>query len=303
MLSFLSKLKKFALKSLIPSCITLLVAELIGGLFFNLDPVTIFTWFAVAFVVYFSALIIIALVCFFIWYAPSAIALVLVIVAILGGTLLFITKTNPAVDVVKLLEDADLTDSLLGFLKKPGEDYSNEVNNIQSIIDKSTPNAKKIDTLLDSKNGKLTGYYNITNNEDGSTTVEYNYEKFDKDANVVKTYVNTLTVEADAALPEDVIKDDAFINAMSLIVKLNAEKLKDIVIVSETFSAKVKATDTKEVLGVELDSDVYMVITVGRDNITTLDITYESADGKVSISVDYTYIEEVTEETPKNSEE
>lgn len=304
MLNFLSKLKKFALKSLIPGCLALVIAELLGGFFFNLDPVAIFTLFVVAFIAYFAILLIIALICFLLWYiSPSAIILVVSIAAILFGTLFFITKTSPTLDVGKILADTDIQDDLLGFLKRPGEDYTEKINGIQANINASTPDKKEIDTILKTERGELNGSYTVTKNEDGSTTIEYTYEKFVGETEEKRTFSDTVTVSANESISNAKITDAAFITAMSMNINLNAEKLKDITVISgATTSVRVKASDTKDILGIELEKDAHLVISVSRENVTSIDVSYETEDGNVSISSVYIYVEKAPEITEDNTQ-
>ena len=293
-------LREMAIKPLLPALVTLLFAELIGGFLFNLDPVTIFVWFAVSFIAYYTTLVILAVIGALVYLGtPALICLVLAVAVLIGGTYLLMTKTNAAIDLMQILEDLNVPDQYLAFLQKPAEDHTEDLNKVQATLDASTPDVKKVDTVLDSENGKLTGSYNLIFNEDGTTTVEYTYEKYDAEAKEVKTETGTLTLKANGKLTEKEIKDDAFLTVMSLVIKLNGEKLKNVVFVSGTLSAKVNALDTEEVLGVAFDSDVYMVITMSRDNVVSINLTYDSADGKVNVSVGYVYLEEVTPETPE----
>ena len=301
-------LRKMALIPLLPALLILLFAELIGALLFNLDPVTIFVWFSAAFISYYGALAILsilgALVGVLIYLGtPAVVCLILAIAVLLGGTYLVMTKTNPVVDIMQILEDANIPDKYLSFLQKLGKDYTEELNQVQAMLDASAPDVKKVDTVIDTSNGKLTGSYNLTKSEDGSTVVEYTYEWYNEDTKAVETATGTLTLEANSKLTDKEIADNAFLTVISLSIKLNGEKLKNISVVSGTLSAKIKAFNTEEVLGVALESDVYVVITMSRDNITAIDLTYDSSDGKVSVSVGYTYLEEVTPETPDNGGE
>ena len=297
-----------ALIPLLPSLVVLLFAELIGGLLFNLDPVTVFVWFSAAFIAYYGTLAILSVLGAFIGVlvylgTPAIVCLILAIAVLLGGTYLVMTKTNPITDVMQILEDANIPDQYLTFLQKLGKDYTEDLNQTQTMLDASQPDVKKVDTVLESANGKLTGSYNLIKNEDGTTTVEYTYEKYDEKTNEVKTVTGTLTLEADGKLTDKEIEDNALLTAISLVINLNGEKLKNISVVSGTISAKVKAFNTEDVLGVAIESDVYLVIAMSRDNVTAIDLTYDSEEGKVSISIGYTYLEEVTPELPEEPEE
>ena len=115
---FLEKFKKVAIASLLFGSLMLLVTIIVGGLCFNLDPITVFVWFSLALVVYFAALFIFMLLYIISWYlTPTGLILILGIAAFLVASFVFL-KMDPIVDVRKILDDTNLTDSLFKFLKK-----------------------------------------------------------------------------------------------------------------------------------------------------------------------------------------
>ena len=288
MLTFLQKLKKFAIGTLILGCLALVVTSIIGSLFFNLDPINVFTWFAVAFIVYFVVLFVIAILCFIAWYfSPTILVLILAIALILGTCFVFV-KMTPTLDIGKLLEDNKIT-SLLGFLEKPGEDYSEELAEFQASIDASIPAEKEIDTTFTSERGNLSGSYTVTY-DDGVTYIEYTYDAFKSETdNETRTYKGEAEIVEGGSIDDAKINDNAFKQAMSLNIKLENDKLKNISIVSDSITAQVKADDTGCVLGVVIDANVDLVISNSRDGITTVNISYTSAEGTVNITVVYNY--------------
>lgn len=116
-------LRKMAIKPLLPALIALIFVELIGGLFFHLDPMTIFVWFAAAFIAYYSVLIVLSVVgalvyAFCMLGTPAIICLIIALAVLVGSTYVFITKTDAVEDVMQMLEDANVPDEYLNFLKK-----------------------------------------------------------------------------------------------------------------------------------------------------------------------------------------
>ena len=115
---FLEKFKKVAIDSLLIGSLMLLVTIMVGCLCFNLDPITVFVWFSLALIVYFVALFIFMLLYIISWYlTPTGLILILGIAAFLVASFVFL-KMDPVVDVRKILDDTNLTDSLFKFLKK-----------------------------------------------------------------------------------------------------------------------------------------------------------------------------------------
>ena len=185
-------------------------------------------------------------------------------------------------------------------------DNSEAIAALQAAIDASAPDIADISVVLDSSLGKLYGEYNVTYNEDGSATVVYSYEKLNslEDGNIAddfkSTYNGEITVSPDGTVA-DAIGGISSVDAVTFDIILDESKLTDVIVSQNSISAKVAKANTLAVLGVALDSDAEFVISVGKNGVASVAISYVSGSGVVDIRSAYTYI--IEEETEEDSEE
>ena len=173
-----------------------------------------------------------------------------------------------------------------------GVDNSQAISDMQSVLDASAPDVADITVVLKSSLGDLNGSYNIVYNQDGTALVTYSYEKFnafDADTTEFKsTYTGTTTVAADGTVT-DSLGGTASVEAITFDIQLDESKLSSVVAGAGALNAKVKAVDTKAILGVEIGYDVDLVISSGKLGVTSVAISYNSASGPVEIVAVYTY--------------
>ena len=185
-------------------------------------------------------------------------------------------------------------------------DNSEAIAALQAAIDASAPDIADISVVLDSSLGKLYGEYNVTYNEDGSATVVYSYEKLNslEDGNIAddfkSTYNGEITVSPDGTV-SDALGGTASVEALTFDITLDESKLTNVIVSQNSISAKVAKANTLAVLGVALDSDAEFVISVGKNGVASVAISYVSGSGVVDIRSAYTYI--IEEETEEDSEE
>lgn len=197
----------------------------------------------------------------------------------------------------------------------PGEDIE-EVDNseaiaaIQSAIDASAPDIAEISVVLVSSRGTLNGEYNVSYNEDGSAVVSYSYELFNSfeegsiSDGVKSTYTGVATIMPDGTVT-DAPGGIASVEAVSFDISLDQSKLQKVVVSANSISAKVTKDNTLAVLGVALDYDADLVISIEKNGVASVAISYVSASGNVDIVSVYTYIEEEpeVEDTEDGSED
>ena len=182
-------------------------------------------------------------------------------------------------------------------------DNSEAIAALQAAIDASAPDIADISVVLDSSLGKLYGEYNVTYNDDGSATVIYSYELLNKpgEGNGFKdTCSGETTVSPDGTVA-DTLGGTASVEALTFDITLDASKLTNVIVSQNSISAKVAKANTLAVLGVVLDSDAEFVISVGKNGVASVAISYVSGSGVVDIRSTYTYI--IEEETEEDTEE
>ena len=171
---------------------------------------------------------------------------------------------------------------------------------IQAKLDAASPETANITVQLDAELGTLNGSYNVTYDlEDGSATVVYTYEYFNEigEGNGFKGTVGpeTVTVSADGILSEE-INGVGAVEALTFDINLDPSKLLSASYNANLFTAKVKSTFTKAVLGVAIASDVEIAIATTTLGIASITISYDTNDGPVEIAATYTYYVEPEEE-------
>lgn len=187
-------------------------------------------------------------------------------------------------------------------------DNSEGIAAIQSVIDASAPDIAQISVVLNSSLGVLNGEYVVTYNEDGSAVVNYTYELFndfseDSIADSFKsTYTGVVTVMPDGTVSDN-LNGIASVEAITFDITLDQEKLQNVILSANTINAKITKDNTLSVLGVALDYDANIVISIGKNGVASVAISYVSAAGPVDIVSLYTYIEEEPEEDAEEGTE
>lgn len=163
---------------------------------------------------------------------------------------------------------------------------------LQAKVDASVPETAKITVLLESALDDLHAEYNVAYNLDGTgAVVEGWYEKFNEISGDVfaDDYKTVRPVSALVNVDGTVTGDVAFVEAVTFEINLDAAKLTKVDVKSNALSATVKAADTLAVLGVAIDADVQIFVSVGTLGVSSVAIAYASSAGDVEISATYTY--------------
>lgn len=165
---------------------------------------------------------------------------------------------------------------------------------VQSAIDSSAPKSADINVDFDTALGTLEGEYDVVYNENGSATVDYSYEKFNNfntdtavRDEIKTTYEGTVEVGADGAVSG--LDGVASVEAVTFELNLSPDKLLEYTVNAGVFKGKVEAKNTEAVVGVFIDAEVNITITVGAERITSVVMTYELSNGSVEITAIYHY--------------
>ena len=168
-------------------------------------------------------------------------------------------------------------------------DDSASIPEIQSKVDASAPQGADITVTFKTALGDLNGAYDVLYNEDGTATVAYSYEKFNTlgegSTELKSTYTGTVTVAADGAVSGDLGAEG--LSAVSFELKLDESKLSGVAINAGVLNATVKAEHTEAVLGVALGYDVQLIVATGTTGVTSMTVSYTTANGEVEIVTVY----------------
>ena len=121
------------------------------------------------------------------------------------------------------------------------------------------------------------------------------YEKFNNFSadtavrdEIKSSYTGTVVVAADGSISSG-LDGVASVEAVTFELNLNPDKLVSYEAGSSVLNAKVAAANTASVIGVAINADVDLVITVGANRVTSVVMTYALTNGTVTITAVYHY--------------
>ena len=144
----------------------------------------------------------------------------------------------------------------------------------------------KLETVL----GDLNSTVETVFNPNGSSTINYSYEKFNaiSDDPATKSVVSG-TVECDKNGNYSDGGEFAGQNSTVMGVKLNLDAdLMDYSVEGDVLTANVKSENVKAVTGVDFGADVVLMVTKAEGKIISVTASYTSANGPVSVVCSYT---------------
>ena len=180
-----------------------------------------------------------------------------------------------------------------------GDDNNTSVDltAFQSAVDATDPASSVITTAMECELGDLSGRFEITYKEDGTSSIVYSYEKFlplDAASGEVKETVSgTVNVNADGSFSDGGSFNGQNSVAVSFKLNLDTEKLDGVRVEGNSLMATVKAANTQAVLGVALGSDVTLIVVKGENGLSSVSMAYaidvSGLAGTASVACDYNY--------------
>lgn len=172
-----------------------------------------------------------------------------------------------------------------------------DLSAFNTAVNNTDPASSVITTVMESELGELNGRFEITYNEDGTSSIEYSYEKFlplDAEGTETKeTVTGTVNVQANGSFSDGASFNGQNSVAVSFKLTLDVEKLDGAKVEGNSLIATVKAANTKAVLGVELASDVTLIVVKGETGLTSVSMSYaidvSGLPGTASVACDYNY--------------
>ena len=154
----------------------------------------------------------------------------------------------------------------------------------------SAPKSAKITTVLTTELGALNAEYNVTYGEDGSVSITFTREKFNEITDTTTEFKSTVegTAAIDAAgnLSGD-LGAGAVSSAAAVNLTLSADKM-TYTVDGGVLNATVTAANTQAVLGVAINADVTVKLTVANGKVSSLILTYTTTEGPAEIVAVYT---------------
>ncbi len=183
----------------------------------------------------------------------------------------------------------ELIDSV--FNPDPSADGA-DIADIKAAIENSNPKAADVDVKLTASLGTLNGSYNAVYNEDGSASVNYSYEQFnmitDESTELKSTKTGTATVSSTGAVSGN-LGGIAPLGAICFNITLDETLVEIDSLEGGALYANVPANNTLSVIGMNIGCDAKLTISTGNGVVTSVIISYTSAQGPVEIVALYTY--------------
>ena len=168
------------------------------------------------------------------------------------------------------------------------------IDDFVNAVSSSDPTSATITNTVESAllGVTLEGNYQVTYNEDGSATIAYSYDQLNEITDdstaddILYTVEGTATVAANGTVSGDVSGEVAAVAGISL----NLDKTKLTYTVSSgVLSATVKAADVEAVLGVKINSDVSLTVSIADAKVSALTLAFETTVGDATIVCVYNY--------------
>jgi len=137
----------------------------------------------------------------------------------------------------------------------------------------------------------LTAEYNITYAEDGSATVEYTYSEYNEIAedgaeDFITVHKGSAEIAADGTVTGDPV-GTAITSAASIGFNLDPSKMISCTESMGILTAKIAAANTAAVIGVAVDAEVTLTISVANGVVVGATVSYVIGAGSYTIECTY----------------
>ncbi|MBO7196136.1 MAG: hypothetical protein J6V80_02260 [Clostridia bacterium] len=156
----------------------------------------------------------------------------------------------------------------------------------------SSPKASVIETERQSDKGTLTAKIEISYNTDGSSVIEYTYDRFGSISlgeDFIVTESETVSCDKNGNYSDGGAFTGNVIASGAYSLNLVESKLRDARIEGNILYATVFSYDTAAVLGVNLGTTVLITVTVNNGKIDLVSATYNKGADKISVECEYAY--------------
>ena len=157
-----------------------------------------------------------------------------------------------------------------------------------TAIDATNPKEAVIKVVAETSLGALNSNVNVKYSEDGSSVIEYSYEKFNaigEGDGVISVVSGKVTCDKDGKYSGSLTGNVE--TATQIKLYLDANLLKNLNFDDGACGALVEAANTEAVLGVAIGSDVNLLLTQNEGKIVTVTVSYQTEAGKVTITSEY----------------
>ncbi len=163
-----------------------------------------------------------------------------------------------------------------------GDDESVSLDGFKTAVNNTVPTVVNVSVEVETDLGALTSNFKTTYAADGSFVIDYSYEQFNTissgdSVDVKSTITGQVTCDKDGNYSDG----GAFVGkttaATGVKLALVSKKMESVAVSADgnVLNATVKAANTKAVLGIEIASDVTLVITKAADKVVSCSMEYD----------------------------
>ena len=161
-------------------------------------------------------------------------------------------------------------------------DESVSLDGFKTAVNNTAPAVANVSVEVETDLGKLTSNFKTTYAADGSFVIDYSYEQFNTSStagadDVKSTITGKVTCDKDGNYSDG----GAFVGKTTVAtgakLTLDSKKMETVTVSEDgnILNSTVKAANTKAVLGIEIASDVTLVVTKSADKIVSYSIEYD----------------------------
>ena len=172
-------------------------------------------------------------------------------------------------------------------------DYSN-LEPFKAAVTASAPKTAKIEVSMETtiSDEPMTGEFDISYGAE-NILVNYTYDQFNEINATNPTAPDKETVTGSATIDKNGNVTDGSVSSTvtaAALAQYNLDGAKMTYTVQVgVLTATVEAANTESVLGVKIDADVTLTLTVTDGKVTSVTINYTTSEGPATIATTYTY--------------
>lgn len=166
-----------------------------------------------------------------------------------------------------------------------GDEGAVSLDGFKTAAANTAPAVVKVDVEVDTDLGALASSFKTTYAADGSFVIDYSYEQFNTTSSgnadeVKSTITGQVTCDKDGNYSDGGALTGKTTAATGAKLDFDASKMEGVSVSEDgnVLQATVKAANTKAVLGIEIASDVTLVVIKAADKIVSYTIEYDKTN-------------------------
>ena len=163
------------------------------------------------------------------------------------------------------------------------DDKAVSLDGFKTAVNNTAPSVVNVSVEVETALGALASNFKTTYAADGSFVIDYSYEQFNATSSgnaddVKSTVAGQVTCDKDGNYSDGGALTGKTTVATGAKLDLNAKKMEGVKVSEDgnVLNATVKAENTTAVLGIEIASDVTLVVTKAADKVVSYSMEYEN---------------------------